>query len=679
MATLPPNPPKRSERSDRPDRSDRPERSDRPARNNIAPAPAPAPRDFSAQTREHPSPHSSQHSSPQAARPRTFNSNAQNNRSVQQHGPTQQTDSYSVRRKMSKKAPSAPKPLNYRKNLPPAPDVGSNIRIIPLGGVEEVGKNMTLVEIGNDIIVIDAGFQFKTDETPGIDYIIPNTKYLEEHKDKIRAVIITHGHLDHIGAIPYVMDKIGNPPIYTRELTAIMIKRRQEEFPQVPTLNMEIIEHSARIKLGEIYVHFFAVTHSIPDSMGVIIETPYGNIIATGDLRVDNRAGIPTDEEEKNFSLLGSQNNLLLMMDSTNATNPGFSLAEKVVLENIETVIREVPGRLIIGTFASQLTRIIRILEILEGLGKKVVLEGRSMKVNVEIAQQLGIVKLKKDTIIMAEEIDHYPDNKIVALATGTQGEEFAAIVRMSNKTHKYFKLKKGDTVLLSSSVIPGNEMGVQKTKDNLSRQGARIIHYKISEIHASGHANADELLWVHKKIGAKYFMPMHGYHYMLSVHKDIAMAAGMPEENIIIPDNGMILEIQDGGKKFVALKEKAASSLVMVDGFSVGDVQEVVIRDRVMLAQDGMFVVIATVDAQSGKLKKSPDLISRGFIYLKENQDLLRQARIIVKKTVEEGTVNMNPINFDFIKANLSDNISKFLFQKTAKRPLVIPVILSV
>ncbi len=591
------------------------------------------------------------------------------------------SDSFSVRRKIGKKAPSNPKPLLSKtsRNLPPAPLVGDSIRIIPLGGVEEVGKNMTVFEIGNDIIVVDAGFQFKTEETPGIDYIIPNTKYLEERKDRVRAVIITHGHLDHIGAIPYIMGKIGNPPLYTRELTAIMIKRRQEEFPHVPPLDLQIIENDNRVRIGNLYIRFFAVTHSIPDSMGVIIETAHGNIICTGDLRVDNVAGVPTETEEDAFGKLGAENNLVLLTDSTNATNPGFSLPEKLVLENIENVIRDVSGRLIIGTFASQLQRIMKILEILEHYGKRVVIEGRSMKVNIEIAQHLGLLKLKKETIIQVEDIDKYPDNKIVAIATGTQGEEFASIVRMSNRTHKYFKLKKGDTVLLSSSVIPGNEMGVQKTKDNLSRLGVRIIHYKISEIHASGHANGDELLWIHKKIGAKYFIPIHGYHYMLSVHKDIAMAAGTPESNILIPDNGMIIEIQDKGNKIVALKEKVPASPVMVDGFSVGDVQEVVIRDRVMLAQDGMFVVIATVDGQTGKLKKSPDLISRGFVYLKENQELLRQARVIVKKTVEEGTVGMNPINFDYIKANMTDNISKFLFQKTAKRPLVIPVILSV
>lgn len=558
---------------------------------------------------------------------------------------------------------------------PPPPGV---IRIIPLGGVEEIGKNMTLVEIDNDIIVIDAGFQFKTEETPGIDYIVPNTKYLEERKEKIRGVIITHGHMDHIGALPYIMDKLGNPAIYTRRLTSIMIQKRHEEFPHLEPINMQIIEKENRIKLGNVYIRFFAVSHSIPDAMGVIIETPHGNILGTGDLRVDNRGGIPTPEEEESFGKIGAENNLLLMADSTNATNPGFSLAETIVIENIDAIIRDVSGRLIIGTFASQLQRIMDILRVVEKYGKKVVIEGRSMKTGVDIVVEMGLLKLKSNTIIPVEDVGNYPDNKIVIIGTGSQGEEFAAIMRISNKTHKHIRLKKGDTVLLSSSVIPGNELGVQKVKDNLSRQGAKIIHYKISEIHASGHANADELLWIHKKLKSKFFMPIHGYHYMLSVHADIARAAGTQEENIIIPDNGSIIELYDAGTKVRVLKEKAPSSIVMVDGFSVGDMQEVVIRDRQMLAQDGMFVIVATVDANTGKLRKSPDIISRGFVYLKESQDLLHHSRQIIKKTLEDGSQGMNPINFEYIKGQIGENLSKFLYQKTAKRPLVIPVLLA-
>ncbi len=299
------------------------------------------------------------------------------------------------------------------------------------------------------------------------------------------------------------------------------------------------------------------------------------------------------------------------------------------------------------------------------------------MKNNIEIAKMAGMLVVQKDTMIPIEQMDNYPPDRIIVLATGAQGDEFASLMRAANKTHKYLKINKRDTVLLSSSIVPGNERNVQKLKDNLSRQGAKIIHYMTSDVHSSGHANHDEALWIHKKINAKFFIPAHGYHYMLRVHADIAREAGVPESNIVIPDNGMIIEIQDNGQKIVVLKENAPKNLIMVDGFSIGDIQEVVIRDRQMLAQDGIFVIIASIDVNTGRVRKSPDIISRGFVYLRESQDLLHQARLITKKTIEDMSVGMNPINFDYIKDQVTDNVSKFLFQETAKRPMVLPVLL--
>lgn len=556
-----------------------------------------------------------------------------------------------------------------------------SIRIIPLGGVEEIGKNMTMIECGNDIIVIDIGFQFKDENTPGIDYILPNTKYLEERKDKVRAVIVTHGHLDHIGGIPYVMPRIGNPPLYTRMLTSVMIKKRQEEFPQFPPLDMKIVEKDESITIGALKIKFFAVTHTIPDAMGIIIQTPFGSIVHTGDLKLDHVNGIPTDEEVEEYDrAFKNEKVLLLMADSTNVENPGFSIPEKVVHKNIEEIIKNAKGRLIIATFASLLERMLRIIDYAEKYGKKVVVEGRSMKTNIEICRHLGLLKPKKDTIITVEEINDFPPERVIVLATGAQGDEFAAMMRISNKTHKYIKINKRDTILLSSSIVPGNERAVQKLKDNLSRQGAHIIHYRIADVHSSGHANRDETAWIHKKINPKFFMPVHGYHYMLRVHGEIAKDTnGLTEDQVIIPDNGSIVEIQNKGEKIVKIKEKAPSGIVMVDGFSVGDIQDVVIRDRQMLAQDGIFIVFAIINAQTGKLKKSPDIISRGFVYLRESQELLHQARIIIKNTIEDSTKGMNPINIDFVKGNISDNVSKFLMQKTAKRPIVIPVILTI
>lgn len=582
--------------------------------------------------------------------------------------------------------PSIARSLTHSKGedtIPPlAPD---SIRIIPLGGVEEIGRNMTAIEYGDDIVVIDIGFQFKDENTPGIDYILPNTKYLEERQNKIRAVLITHGHLDHIGGIPYIMPRIGNPPLYTRLLTSILIQKRQEEFQHVPKLNIKVVEKEETLTLGKLKIKFFAVTHTIPDAMGIIVQTPYGSIVHTGDLKLDHVDGVPTPEEEAEYdrafnSPTGEQKVLLLMADSTNVENPGFSIPEKAVHKNIEEIIKNVKGRLIIATFSSLLERLLRIIDFAEKYGKKVVVEGRSMKSNIEICKHLGLMKAKEETMISSEAMESYPPDRIIILATGAQGDEFAAMMRMSNKTHTKIRITPRDTIMLSSSVIPGNERAVQKLKDNLSRQGAKIIHYRIADVHSSGHANRDETAWIHRKIHPKFFIPLHGYHYMLRVHGDIAKEAnGLKEEDVVIPDNSSIIEIQNGGTKIVKLKEKAASGLVLVDGFSVGDVQDVVIRDRQMLAQDGIFIVFGIINAANGKLKKSPDIISRGFVYLRESQDLLHEVRLLIKETIEKSTRGQNPINIDFVKDNITDAVSKFLLNKTAKRPMVIPVILTI
>ena len=571
-----------------------------------------------------------------------------------------------------------PHPKKAEHKIPP---IGDNIRIIPLGGVEQIGQNCTMIEYKDDIIVVDLGFQFQEDDTPGIDYILPNTRYIEERKDKIRAVIITHGHLDHTGGIPYIMPRIGNPPIYTRNLTALMIKKRQEEFPHLEPLDIRIVEKDDHLKIGNLTVRFFAVTHTIPDSMGVIIETPYGAIVNPGDPKLDHNETVPTDAESREYEKFKDMNVLFMMNDSTNIENPGFSTPEKLVHKNLEEIIKNIKGRLIIGTFASQMERMIKIIEVAEKYGKKVALEGRSMKTNIEIATLAGMLKIKKGTIINTQDIESYPPDRIIILATGAQGEEFAALMRISNRSHKNLKLTKRDTVLLSSSIIPGNEKSVEKLKDNLARQGAKIIHYRTSDvyIHGSGHGNKGELEWMMRKINPRFFMPIHGNHYRLKLHAELAESVGVPENNIVVPDNGSIIEIQEGGTKLVKLKEKAPSGLVLVDGFSVGDMQEVVLRDRQMLAQDGMFVIIASINTSTGKLKKSPDIISRGFVYLRESQDLLQQTRYIIKKTIEDTVVGMNPINFDYVKQVVTDNVSKYLFQQTAKRPIVIPVLLGV
>ncbi len=559
------------------------------------------------------------------------------------------------------------------------PPIGDSIRVIPLGGVEEIGRNMTVIEYGNDIVVADVGIQFTDSDTPGVDYILPNTKYLEERKDKIRAIVITHGHLDHIGGIPYLIERLGNPPIYTREMGGLLIKKRQSEFPQLPPLDIRIVDVDDKsIPLSaNLKVRFFGVTHSIPDSTGIIIETPYGDIITTGDVRIENENGVPVEKEIEQYKMFKDRNVLLFTMDSTGVEKPGFSPSESSIIKNIDSIVANAPGRIVLATFASQVERIIEFFRMATRYGRKVVIEGRSMKNNVEIIKHLNLVDTSH--IIPMEDLAKYPPNKIMMIVTGAQGEEFAALMRMSNDTHKFIRLERSDTVVLSSSIIPGNERAISKLKDNLYRHDSKIITYLDSDVHTSGHGKRGEIEWLHRQIPYKFFMPVHGHHHMLKMHAEVAANLGCPRENIVVPDNGNIIEIQDKGTQIVKLKEKAPSEDLVVEGLSIGPVSDVVIRDRKMLAEDGIFVVIALVNIRTGHLKKSPDIIARGFVYLRESQELLSEARNIIKRAIESTTVGMNPINFDYAKNAVTEDVSRFLFQRTLKAPLVIPVILGV
>ncbi|MBI5405528.1 ribonuclease J [Candidatus Kaiserbacteria bacterium] len=561
----------------------------------------------------------------------------------------------------------------------PPPAGPTTVRIIPLGGVEEVGRNMTAVEVGatGDILVFDAGFQFVSeDASPGVDYILPNTKYLEKNASRVKGVIITHGHLDHIGGIPFVMPRFGTPPIYTQNLTSIMIQRRQEEYPDVPKSEMITVEVGQTVTIGSTRVKFFPVTHSIPDSMGVSVETPQGNVVITGDLKLDHDDGIPAEREVKTWGDIGKDKNIFFIADSTNAEKDGFSIPEKRVIQTLEDIIKTVSGRLIIGTFASQFERMIHIMETAEKLGKKIVTEGRSIKNNLEIAEKTGLLKISKDTLIPAQDIGNYPPDKVVILSTGAQGEEFAALMRIATRQHKYITLNERDTIVLSSSVIPGNEIAVQKLKDNLYRHGVTLIHYRSSDVHSTGHGNTGELVWINKQVHPKFFMPAYGYRSMTTCHAKAVEQSGFPRENIIIADNGTVIDIEDGERMNVH-KQKVPSAPMVVDGFTIGDIQEVVIRDRQSLAKDGMFVIIASVNLKTGKLRKSPDIISRGFVYLRESQNLLNEGRVLIKKTIEDSTRNMNPIDLDYVKNNLTDVMAGFLFARTNKAPMVIPVLI--
>ena len=561
----------------------------------------------------------------------------------------------------------------------PEPAAPGVVRIIPLGGAEEVGRNMLAVENGatGDIIVFDAGFQFVSEDGgPGVDYLLPNTKYLERYADRVAGVVITHGHLDHIGGIPFILPRFGTPPIYTQELTALMIKKRQEEYPDVPRPEIVVVKVGDSVTLGSTRVTFFPVTHSIPDSMGVSLGTPEGNVVISGDLKLDHDDGIPSEREQQVWGEVGKNKNIFFVGDSTNAEKDGFSIPEKRVNQTLEDIVRTVSGRLIIGTFASQFERMVMIIRAAEKLGKKIVTEGRSMKTNLEIAEKTGLLKIDKGTIIPAQEIGDYPPDKVVILSTGAQGEEFAALMRIATKQHKYITLNERDTIVLSSSVIPGNEINVQKLKDNLYRHGVTLIHYRSSDVHSTGHGNTGELVWINKQVGATFFMPYYGYRSMTTCHAKAVEQSGFPKENIVIPDNGLVIDVE-GGERLHVHKEKAPSAAMVVDGFTIGDMQEVVIRDRQALAKDGMFVIIASVNMKTGKLRKSPDIISRGFVYLRENQDLLNQARLLIKKTIEDSTRGMNPIDLDYVKNGLADTMAGFLFTRTNKAPMVIPVLI--
>lgn len=594
----------------------------------------------------------------------------------------------SARKRSSGRKPMTSPALAHRMTLtdersPVIPEIidEDTVRIITVSGVEEIGRNMNIIETKDDIVIIDAGFQFVSEESnaPGINYILPNTQYLEERKHKIRALIVTHGHLDHIGGIPFIMERIGNPPIYTQYLTSLMILKRQEEFPHLDPVTMHVVKEGESFTVGKFKVHTFPVTHSIPDAMGVAIETKHGNIVITGDIKVvTDKKGDVVVEEKSAWEKIGKLNNIAMLCDSTNADRSGFSASESRVYETLDEIIRNSRGRLVIGTFASQFDRLVSIIKSCEAMNKKVILEGRSIKTNIDIAIMAKLIEVKPDTFISANDINDYPADKIVILSTGAQGEEFAALMRMATDKHKFITLTERDTIVLSSSVIPGNEISVQKLKDNIYRRNVKVINYQGSHVHASGHGNAGDLVWVHQTVKPRFLIPVHGHHYHVKSHFFVAVENGFPRENIVVPDNGTIIDIKNG-TELTRQKVKIPTELVMVDGFTVGTKQEVVLRDRLSLAQDGMFVIIATINSKTGKLRKSPDIISRGFVYLRENQQLLSEARILIKKTIEKHTEHMNPIDLDYIKDEITDTVSGFLMQRTQKAPMVIPVLIGV
>ena len=573
---------------------------------------------------------------------------------------------------------------NENNNTKPSQKTEGKLRIIPLGGLGEVGRNMMVFEYndpalpdGGDIIIIDMGLQFPEEDMHGIDYIIPNTAYLKDKKEKIRGVIITHGHYDHIGAIPHSMARLGNPPIYTAALTRGIIMKRQEDFPNAPKLDIRLIKKTDKIKLGCFNVEFFHVNHTIPDGVGLVIDTPVGRIVHTGDFKFDHS---PIGDEPADISRIteiADKGVLALMSDSTCAEKPGHSISEKEIQDNLELIFKEAPGRIIIATFASLISRIQEVVNLAEKYDKKITIEGYSMKSNVEIAQKLGYLKIEKGTIIPSKKAADYPPQKIIVLCTGAQGEGNAVLMRIVNKEHKYIRVQKGDAIIFSSSVVPGNERSVQNLKDIFWRQGARVYHYKMMGIHAGGHAYEEELKIMINLIRPKFFIPIHGNYYMLKLHGEIAESVGIPARNIIIGENGRVI-LAD--KNLIELtKESVPTNYVMVDGLGVGDVGQVVLRDRQAMAADGMFVIIAVVDGRTGKVRGEPDIISRGFVYLRESKELLNQTRKKTKEIINSASAGAGTANWTYVKDNVRDKIGKFLYTKTRRRPMVLPVMIKI
>jgi len=551
------------------------------------------------------------------------------------------------------------------------------LRIIPLGGLEEVGKNMILLECQRKILIIDMGLQFPNADMLGVDYIIPNISYLKGKEENILGVVFTHGHYDHIGAVPYLINQLGNPPLFATALTKGIILKRQEDFSRLAPLNIKEIKREDKISLPPFVIKTFPQNHNIPDGIGLLIDTPVGKILHTGDFKFDYTpiANGPTDISK--IADIASKDILLLMSDSTNAEVPGHSLSEKVIQDNLEEIFEKSEGRIIAATFASLLSRIQELINLAEKFKRKVIIDGYSMKANTEIALSLSYLKMKKDTLISPRELRHFPDKRILIICTGSQGEGDASLMRLAHKDHQFLSIKRGDTVILSSSIVPGNERSVQELKDLLSWQGARIFHSQIMDIHASGHAQQEELKTMINVVKPKFLMPIHGSHYMLEVHKNLALSLGIPQKNIIIGENGNIIEVSDG--KIKARKEKVSASYVMVDGLGIGDVGEVVLRDRQAMAKDGMFVIVVIVDSTTGKVRQSPDIISRGFVYLRESKDLLRQVRRKVIRLVEEITLSKHTVNWAFVKNRIKEDLGEFLFKKTKRRPMVLPVVIEI
>jgi ribonuclease J len=550
------------------------------------------------------------------------------------------------------------------------------LTIFALGGVGEIGKNMYVVQYDNDIVVIDSGLKFPEEDMLGIDIVIPDISYLLENKDKVRGILITHGHEDHIGGLPYVLKHL-NVPVYGTKLTLGLIETKLKEAGLLGETKRILINADSEIKMGTMTATFFKTNHSIPDSVGVCLETPEGNVVHTGDFKFDQTPVNDQYADLHRMAEIGKKGVLALLSDSTNAERPGYTGSEKSVGITIEEVFRKARQRVVLATFASNIHRVQQVIDAAYATNRKLTVIGRSMVNVVTIASELGYLRVPDGILIEPEEVNRLAADRVVILCTGSQGEPMSALTRMARSTHRKVDILPGDTVVIAATPIPGNERYVGRTVDELFRLGAHVIYGpgSVTGVHVSGHGSQEELKLMLNLMKPKYFIPIHGEYRMLRLHGQLAESVGMDKEDIFIIDNGDTVEIQNG----VARKAgKVQAGNILIDGLGVGDVGNIVLRDRKLLSQDGILVVVVTLSKQEGTILSGPDIISRGFVYVRESEGLLDEANRIVTNTLNK-LMNDNVNEWASLKTHVKDALGRFLYEQTRRRPMILPIIMEV
>ncbi|MEE8420816.1 MAG: ribonuclease J [Dehalococcoidales bacterium] len=547
------------------------------------------------------------------------------------------------------------------------------LKVIALGGLSEIGKNMVAMEYENDIIVIDSGLMFPQEEMLGIDLVIPDITYLLENRKKIRGIVITHGHEDHIGALPYVLPQL-NVPVYSTRLTRGLIQVKLKERKLLKDADLREIATGEEFTLGKFKLEFFPVCHSIPDAAGLIIHTPVGIVVHSGDFKLDYTpvSGQPTDLSR--LAQLGAQGVLLLLSDSTYAELPGYTISEKVVGETLDHIIADAPGRVIVTTFSSLISRIQQVIDSAIKYQRRVFIVGRSMSNTVRMALELGYLRAPDDVLGRIDEVRGMPSNKVIFVTTGSQGEPTSALVRMANRDHRQVHIQHGDTIILSATPIPGNEAVVNRTVDKLFKQGAQVVYSKLAQVHVHGHGSQEELKLLLNLVKPRYFMPFHGEYRHLSLHAKLAQAVGIAKENIFVMEDGDILEIDPQSAK---VNGKVSAGNVYVDGLSVGDIDSVVLRNRRMLSKDGIVVAIIAINRQTGKIVGRPDIVTRGFVDTRKFKDIIEESRDLLAKTLDH--TSAGNAEWSYINNKVRDALEKFYYERTKRRPMILPFMVKV